>query len=275
MTSTLPNPALGAHPATALDGRRAPAVAGRRAPAVAGRRAFIGIISVALLATACLAPTDGRAATTGSGRVATESRSVGEFNSIALGSSMNLVVSQGDKTSVQVQADDNLLPLVETVVDGDRLQIRWKRGESVYSRSTVRVTVVTPRLTALSASGSGDIKLEAFTTPTLKLGISGSGNAVLAALTTDELGVSVSGSGDVRGAGKAGKLKVSIAGSGDVRLGEVKADDVTVSIAGSGDAAVHANKTLNVSIAGSGDVAYSGEASVKSSVAGSGSVKKK
>ncbi len=234
-----------------------------------------------LLLAVCLSglsilPLAGQAATTtGSGTAASETRSLGEFSAIALGGAMNLNVTQGAVTSVQVQADDNLLSMIETVVEGQRLEIRWKKGASVYTRSPVRVTVVTPRLTALSTAGSGDIKLEAFSTPSLKLSIAGSGNAVLAGLSTDELQVGVSGSGDVHGAGKAAKVGVSIAGSGDVRLSDLRADDVQVRIAGSGDAAVNAMKTLNVSIAGSGDVVYSGDAQVKSSVAGSGSVKKK
>ncbi len=215
------------------------------------------------------------AAVTGSGRTATEDRVVADFDTVALGASMNLVVRQGEKTSVQVQADDNLLPLLETLVANGRLEIRWKKGEYVSNRSPVKVMVVTPKLTGLSAAGSGDIRLEAFTTPSLKLGIAGSGNAVLAALTTDDLTVGVSGSGDVRAAGKAGRVRLSIAGSGDVRLGDLKADEVTVKIAGSGNATVHAQQLLNVSIAGSGDVAYSGDAVVKSSVAGSGSIKKR
>ncbi len=218
---------------------------------------------------------DGMAATTGSGRSATETRAVGDFTSIAVEGSVDLLVSQGDKTQLQVQADDNLLPLLDTVVEGGRLKISWKRGENIRQRGRVVVTVVTSRLTGLSAAGSGDVKLQAFNTPALKLSVAGSSNAVLGGLTTEDLGVSIAGSGDVRGSGRATKMKISIAGSGNVQLSDLKADEVGVTIAGSGDAVVHAAKTLNVSIAGSGDVAYSGDAVVKSSVAGSGSVKKR
>ena len=215
------------------------------------------------------------AATEGSGRVSTESRAVADFSRIALRGSMTLVVNQGDKTSVTVRADDNLLPLLETVVDGSRLEIGWKKGESVRHKNNVTVTVVTPRLTALAVAGSGDVELGAFSTPNLKLSLAGSGNAQLAGLKTGELGVSVSGSGDVRGNGQAGKLTISIAGSGGVRLNDMQSDEVKVRIAGSGDVAVHANKTLSVSIAGSGDVVYSGDATVSRSVAGSGSITKR
>jgi Putative auto-transporter adhesin, head GIN domain len=221
------------------------------------------------LALAALAPLTANAGT--------EQRTVAEFDAIALGGSFNLDVSQGTTASVTVSADDKLLPLIETVVDNGRLEVRWKRGTQTWGwkHGDVKVTVVTPKLRGLSTAGSGDIQLQAFNTPALKLSIAGSGNAVLSALTTDDLGVTVAGSGDVKGAGKATKVAISIAGSGDVKLMEMKSDDATVKISGSGSATINAIKTLAVSIAGSGDVVYSGEASVKSSVAGSGSVTKK
>ena len=240
------------------------------------RAAFIAPLLCCLALAPALVHLPSQAATVqGSGTSANETRSVAEFQTIALSGSMDLVVRQGALLSVQVQADDNLLPLLETVVEGNGLQVRWKKGQSIYTRAKVLVTVVVPKLTGLAVAGSGDVRLGAFSTPTLQLSLSGSGNASLEALTTDDLGIRISGSGDVSGKGTAAKLKVSIAGSGDVRLADLRGDDVTVSIAGSGNAAVNAQKTLQVSIAGSGDVTYTGNAQVKSSVAGSGSVRRK
>lgn len=239
------------------------------------RQTLQSLIAPALLCLAVLPLTGHAASTKGSGKSATDTRSVAEFQAVALQGSMDLVVKQGAQ-SVQVQADDNLLALIETVVEstsqGPTLVVRVKRGESFSTRSKMVVTVSVPKLTGVAADGSGDIQVDAFNTPAFKLALSGSGNARLQKLTAGEFGISISGSGDVSADGSAAKLKISIAGSGDVRLADMKADDVTVNIAGSGDAAVHANKTLQVSIAGSGDVSYSGNAAVKSTVAGSGSV---
>ena len=243
------------------------------------RQTLVSLMAPALLCLTLLPAVGQAASLSGSGKSATETRSLPEFQAISLIGSMDLVVRQGDTQSVQVQADDNLLPLLETVVetgrDGPALRVRWKKGQSFYTRSKVLVTVVVPKLTALAASGSGEMRVEAFNTPVFKLAISGSGDVKFAGLNTADLGIQISGSGDVAGTGTAAKLKVSIAGSGDVRLGEMKSDDVTVAIAGSGDAVVQAQKTLEVSIAGSGDVIYTGDATVKSRVAGSGSVTKR
>lgn len=234
------------------------------------------LVAPALLCLTLLPATGQAASVTGSGTAATEARSLPEFQAIALAGSIDLVVRQGPQQPVQVEGDDNLLPLLETVVEttrhGATLSVRWKKGQSLRTRLPVRITVVVPQLVAATAAGSGDIRVESFNTPALVLALSGSGDARLQGLTTGELSVSISGSGDVGGSGTAGRLKVGIAGSGDVRLADLKADEVTVSIAGSGDAAVQAVKTLKVSIAGSGDVTYTGNPEVKSSVAGSGSV---
>ena len=241
----------------------------------------LNLITPLLVALALLPPPAAAAEIRGSGNSATEARSLPAFQAIALSGSMDLVVRQGTQ-AVQVTADDNLLPLLETVVepgrDGATLVVRWQkqdRGSYLQSKSRVRVTVSVPKLTAVAASGSGDIALESVNTPALRLALSGSGDARLPGLTAGELEVAISGSGDVSGSGSATRLKIGIAGSGDVRLADLKADEVTVSIAGSGDAAVSAAKTLSVSIAGSGDVSYSGDAVVKQSVAGSGSVKRR
>ena len=221
-------------------------------------------------------PVLAQAATTGSGRTLTETRSVAEFQAITVAGSMDVVVRQGAQ-QLQVQADDNLLPLLETTVEatqqGATLVVRWKRGEGIrMSRSKVLLTISVPKLTALVASGSGDFQVEAFTTPALLVSLSGSGDAKLNGLSTENLNIRIAGSGDVSGSGSATRLTVNIAGSGDVKLADLRADDVDLQIAGSGNALVNAQKTLNVRIAGSGDVTYVGNATLKSKVAGSGSV---
>jgi carbon monoxide dehydrogenase subunit G len=219
------------------------------------------------------------AAVTGSGTAATEVRTVAPFQAIATTGAINLTIRQATREAVDVRADDNLLPALETVVEADggtpTLKVRWKRGVDARPRTETTVTIDVVSLHAISAAGSGRITVEPLTTSALKLSLSGSGDARLNGLQVGELAVSVAGSGDVRAAGTAERVRLSIAGSGDLNFADLRADEVTVSIAGSGDAAVNAQKTLKVSIAGSGDVSYSGEPSVTSSIAGSGRVGKR
>jgi Putative auto-transporter adhesin, head GIN domain len=234
-------------------------------------------LTLVLLCAAALAA---HAATLGSGTPASETRPVSGFTSIALRGDIDLVVRQAASEAVRVRTDDNLLTLLQTSVETSgaarTLVIQWARGQNVRakSRSVVEIDVVD--LGAVSASGSGDIRVESLKTPALAVQLHGSSDARLAQLDTRQLRVSIAGSGDVQAAGRADRLSVSIAGSGDVRTRELAADDVSVSIAGSGDASVQANKSITVSIAGSGDVDYGGAATLtRSSIAGSGSVRQR
>ncbi|MDO8420052.1 MAG: head GIN domain-containing protein, partial [Rubrivivax sp.] len=197
-----------------------------------------------VLLSLALLPLVGQSATqTGSGRVATETRSVSAFEALAVGGAVDVRVRQGAQQAVEVSADDNLLPLLETVVEttrrGATLRVGWKRGENVSTRSRVTVNVVVPQLSSLAGAGSGAMTVERFETPALRVSLAGSGDVELMDLRTGELNIGISGSGSVAGAGQATTLKVGIAGSGDVELAKLLADEVTVKIAGSGDSAVH------------------------------------
>lgn len=238
-------------------------------------------VATALLAGFVLAfapPAEARVV--GSGHVVTESRSVADFEAIASSASIDIVVRQGAKEALQIEADDNLLPLIESVVEttaqGRTLVLRFKRGENVSHRKPVRAVIDVVKLTSISTSGSGDIAIETLKTPSLRLSIAGSSDTRIAGLATDSFELRISGSGDVVAAGSAKQVKVGIAGSGDADLAGLIADDVHVRIAGSGDAKVTANKSLDVSVAGSGDVTYGGNATaVKLSAAGSGTISKR
>lgn len=211
---------------------------------------------------------------------ATETRAVSDFEAIATNGSMDIVVRQSGKEGVEIQADDKVLPLIETVVEpgsnGRTLMLRFKRGERIYNTGRIRITVDVVKLGAIVTSGSGDIVVDGLKTPAFKLSIAGSSDARLNGLATEALEVRISGSGDVLAAGSARSVKLSIAGSGDAKLAGLQADDVQVRIAGSGDADVTANKSLDVSVAGSGDVRYGGSATaIKTSMAGSGTLNRR
>lgn len=215
----------------------------------------------------------------GSGRSSTESRALAAFQAVALSGDLELRVRQGPEQRVEVTADDNLLPYLETEVRGSageaQLVLRWKRGAAAQPRSRAQVSVTMPRLTALSASGSGDMIVERFETPALALRIAGSSNTLLRDLAAGRLEIGITGSGDVQGTGSAEQLAIRISGRGDVDLAELKAETATVSIAGSGDVRVQPRASLEVRIAGSGEVRYRGEpAKVSARVAGSGDVRK-
>jgi hypothetical protein len=209
-----------------------------------------------------------------SGRVAAESRPAGAFTAVAFSLPGTLVLKQGPSAPVRLEADDNLMPEIETVVESGTLKIRFRRGIDVRGKTAIQVLVAVPELESLAVAGSGDAISEGLKAGALKISLSGSGSVRIAKLEADSLTASVAGSGSLRAAGRVGELTARIAGSGDVDAGRLEAARVRVSVAGSGDATFWARESLNASVAGSGDVRYYGDPEVKKSIAGSGTLKR-
>ncbi|MDG0832400.1 DUF2807 domain-containing protein [Pelomonas saccharophila] len=243
------------------------------------------LFTVATLAAALAATTAAQAwgwgsgeRITGNGDIATEAREPGSFDAVALAGGFHVVIRQGQATKVEVKADRNLLPYIETrVVEGGKgrtLEIAPKKGVNLSTSNYPSLVIEMPALRAVAVAGSGSVKVEAMKTGGVDAAIAGSGDIHFAGLDAERLGMKVSGSGDIVAAGRAGSASVSIAGSGDVKAAELAAEEVKVSIAGSGDAQVQATKRLNVTIAGSGDVKYVGSPEISSSIAGSGKVRR-
>lgn len=215
----------------------------------------------------------------GSGEVGSEARTPGGFDSIQLSGSFKVQVRQAASDSVEVRAEKNLLPYIETrIVDGGKggktLEITTKKGFQLAGTQPVQISIGMIVLRSLAVDGSGDVRVEGMKTPSLDAAIAGSGDIRLQELFSEKVGFKVAGSGDIYAKGRTNSLTISVAGSGDVKAAELASDEVSVKIAGSGDAQVQANKALKVSIAGSGDVRYLGSPEISSSVAGSGSIKR-
>jgi hypothetical protein len=212
--------------------------------------------SIALLALSLMTAAGGALAATltGSGRSVTEDRAVAGYTGIALSLPGRVEVVQGAVEGIRITADDNVLPQIESVVEGGILKLRFRNRFDSVNNARIRVIVNAKTIESLAVAGSGDIHATA--------------------LTARRLAVNVAGSGDVKVAGHAESLEASIAGSGDLDAGKLDAQRVKVSVAGSGDAVVWARQALKVSVAGSGDIRYYGDPAVDRSVVGSGSVRR-
>jgi hypothetical protein len=214
----------------------------------------------------------------GSGQAVSQAREVEAFDAVAVGGPFQVVLQPAAREAVSVQADDNLLPLVQTRVrdDGARrtLHVELPRHTQIEARTPIVVTVAVVRVAALAVGGVGRIAATGLQSPRLDVSVGGAGSIAMTALQAGELVLSIGGSGRIDAAGRAEKLRLSIGGSGAVRAEGLRTPVASVSIAGSGDAHVHAEQTLSVSIAGSGSVVYRGEPALSTSIVGSGRVRK-
>lgn len=189
--------------------------------------------------------------TRGSGNVITETREVSGFDEIVLAGSGEVVVDIDGTESVVIEAEDNLMPLIETEVRNGRLELGMKSSASITKE--IRYTISAIALEGLSIAGSGKIIATNLEPPAFAADISGSGQ-IVASGTTADLFVEISGSGVFAGenlVSETGRAKVS----------------------GSGIAVVHVTGELDATVSGSGRVEYLGSPTLDKSVSGSGEVR--
>jgi hypothetical protein len=210
----------------------------------------------------------------GEGDTVSEQREVSGFERISLSIDAKVILKQEEDFSLRVDAQSNIIEILETRVQGDVLNIGYGFN-CVMDASDITVYLSMPELKGVDLSGSGEvICMQGFDVSDLDLSISGSGE-ILMELNAGEIRSRVSGSGEIDIAGKAKKLDISISGSGSVYAYNLRTPDVNVNIIGSGDARVYPTESLYAGISGSGSVYYKGEPRVDSDVTGSGQVKKR
>lgn len=214
----------------------------------------------------------------GDGEVKKETREVSNFTSLASQGSMNVQISYGNSNSVTVEADENLLPYIETTVEDGRLIIRSKKNVNLKSKSRMNVYVSMTKINSLKLSGSGNISGDgAFTNDSkTDMAVSGSGNLKLTFDKFKDLDLAIAGSGniDLKGNG-TNSISAQISGSGNIDCSDINSNDVDAKISGSGNVKVYASNSIDAKISGSGNVFYKGNATkINSKVAGSGKVLK-
>lgn len=245
-------------------------------PASAARTLLLALAMAATIAPApAMAWPFGNEQVEGSGSVTRQARQVKNFSGVAMSVPGTLELRIGSNEGVTIETDDNLQPLIETVVENGVLRVRPARRNLNLRTRSLKIVVTARAIDNLSLQGSGNIEADKLTSRTLQLAVGGSGKIGIRQLDGDAVTVSVGGSGDVEvGGGAVRTATVSVGGSGDVDLGRLAADSARVSIAGSGDVTLWAKTGLSVSIAGSGDVNYYGDPKLSRSVAGSGDARR-
>ena len=232
-------------------------------------RLLILLAVVLFFIPSCIVVINGKSVQ-GSGNIVTQEREVAEFSKVHLKGSGKVILTQGERQSLEIKTDDNIMPLIETDVSGSRLNI--SHGNHRLRPTFFEVYITIQQLKGVGISGSGDIVgNDLFVTDTLNVEISGSGDMDLE-VETELLENKISGSGSLQLSGKAEEYTISVSGSGKINAFEMDAKHVAVRVSGSGDCRISASESLEARISGSGDVYYRGQPRIDAEISGSGSL---
>lgn len=195
----------------------------------------------------------------GSGNLARETRELPGFSGITVASCVDVQVSFGTEQKVEVEADDNLLALVETSIverpgfaHVTTLNVGVRESLSTDHPMVVHVTMAHP-LVRVEVAGSGDVGLKG--------------------VSQGDLDLSIRGSGNIRAAGEVVRLNATVQGSGDMKLRALSAAIAQLDVQGSGDITATVTKSVIANVRGSGDITILGDPPARQTqVYGSGDI---
>jgi hypothetical protein len=191
----------------------------------------------------------------GSGNVVRERRNLGDFNSVEAGGAFLVEVTIGPEFSVEVEGDDNLVPLVDTVVRGDGvLHIESHKG--YRSKNKIKIHITAPDLRGANASGAAQVTVNG--------------------INNEKFAIESSGGSRVNVTGKTGMLSVDISGGAKVLASELIATDGNVDSSGGATTEVNVTNHLNAEASGGSRIYYTGTpAKVDSNTSGGARVSQK
>ncbi len=186
--------------------------------------------------------------------VTSESRNVSGFKEVELNGAGTLSIRQTGEESLSIEAEEDVIPKINTEVVNNRLIIGPKPNTNINTTKPINYNLTVNNLDALKVAGAGNVEAQD--------------------ISTDQLAITISGAGDVKMSGRADSQNVEILGSGDYQAGELQSKNTKIHVAGSGSAVVKVSEKLDAEVSGSGSVEYIGDPTVNKTVSGAGEVKK-
>lgn len=162
----------------------------------------------------------------GSGNVLKEKRATGTFNSISTEGAFDIEIVCQKPQSLEIEGDDNILPLISTEVSNSVLRIRSLRGYSVSQPISLKIFL--PDLVAVSASGAGKL--------------------VVTGLKNEKFEIDANGAPTIRASGDTKILSIDANGAGKIDTHNLRAANVQVDSKGVANVRVYASQQLDVTV---------------------------
>ncbi len=234
---------------------------------------------VLLIVGLAVAASGGWLFTNGSGRIESEDREVEPFSELKIKSEtyvtradFEVFITQENTFSLVVEADDNILPMIQSEVSEGMLTI-WN-DEWFRSSNNVRIYVSSPHWRVIVIDGFAVLKTQTpLDTDGMHLTINGNGRVDMD-IETEEMDVDINGRGNIELGGAARTFSVEINGQADIDALSFVAQEAEIEINGIGDVSLEVVKKLDVEINGFGNVKYIGAPDVSPEINGSGEIER-
>ncbi len=190
----------------------------------------------------------------GSGNIATETRDISGFKGIDVSGVFQVEITAQKEFAVEIEADDNLLPLIKTEVRDGILRIETR--ERLKSENGLKIRISAPDIDHIDASGVSKVNLSA--------------------VKNNELHVDTSGASKINISGETAKFTVEVSGASSIDAENLKAENANIDASGASHVSVFATGELKSDASGASKIVYSGSPkNIEKKTSGASSVREK
>lgn len=199
----------------------------------------------------------------GSGHLITKDVPVQPFDEIEAGGVFHVILSQGGKEGVKIEADDNLMDLFEVKNEGSKLVVSMKKHSNFNSKNKMKVYITFKNLKHMELKMVGDLSSDNnLSFGNLSIDNKSVGSVKLN-MTVQTLNVDNKAVGDLKLNGKAENAVIKNKGVGSFEASDFVVQKMNIENTGVGSASVNAEKELIIKDSFLGKVKNKGAATVK------------
>jgi len=201
----------------------------------------------------------------GSGNMVTKDVTVQSFDELSISGVFNVLLTQGAKEGVRIEADDNLQELFEVKNEGSKLNISMKKDVNFSSKKKLKVYVTFKKLKSMDLKTVGDVSSsQTLSFDDFKLQNKSVGDVDLK-LTAHKLDIENKSVGNIKLNGKADNVVIRNKSVGSIQAANFVVQTMEINNDGVGSAVVNAEKELKVKDNMMGKVTNRGAATIKRS----------
>lgn len=199
-----------------------------------------------------------------------EDREVPAFSAVYVSAGMRADIAVGPQKPVHIEADADLLPLIETVVEDGALKVRFRRDRHwmMGARGEVRLTIQTPQLHGVGASGGSIVRAQFTRADGATVQASGGSEIRVRGADATKISAQASGGSILELSGNADSLSLQLSGGSQLHGRDFSAHNADVQQSGGSEAELKVTGKIHGALSGGSQLHATGGA--RTTVATSG-----
>ncbi|MEO7264661.1 MAG: head GIN domain-containing protein [Ferruginibacter sp.] len=211
--------------------------------------------------------------TSGSGKIVSEKRNVASFHGVSASQGFNVEIRIGQVQEVVIEADDNLMGQVKTIVKGGILKISL--DEHNVNNAHLKAFVMATSINSLETSSAASIicKDELNVNGEMQLNAS-SASKITVLLNAPTVNAESSSGSDIKLSGHTKNFDAESSSGATINAYDLLSENTKASGSSGANLKVHASVSLDASASSGANIKYRGGANVSKSVSSGGGVSK-